>query len=134
MEENQPLPHHLCRTTSKPALPPEATPSRQKQSHLTKSTQTFGSSFDLPKSPIPVRTMIPITPTITGLSATEVEPLQLPEDTKSELSEMVTGVFQQEVDRQPKVVQQEITSELESVQPKVDHEPIIVQTEVTFEP
>ena len=46
-------------------------------------------------------TAIPVTPTITGLSATEVEPLQLPEDAESELSETVTEVVQQEVDPQP---------------------------------
>ena len=78
--------------------------------------------------------MIPVTPTITGTSVTEVESPQLPEDTRSDPSETVTQVVQQEVDSQPKVVQQEITSELEFVQLKVDPKPIIVQQEVTSEP
>lgn len=136
MEENQPLPRCLHRTMSKLPLPPEATPSRQKRSHLTESitSQTSSSSSDLPESLILIHTGIPVTPTITGLLATEVEPLQLPEETKSEFSETVTKFVQQEVDPQPKVVQQEITYELEIVKPEVDPEPIIVQTKVTSEP
>jgi len=107
VEENQPLPHRPRRTVSKPPLLPEATPSQRKRSHLTESStsQTSGSSSDLPESPISIRTTILVTPTITGLSTTKVEPLQLPEDTENELSEMVTEVVQQEVDPQPKVVQ-----------------------------
>ena len=56
-----------------------------------------------------------------------MESLQLPKDTKSELSEMVIEVVQQEVDPQPKVFQQEITSELEYIQPEVNPEPITIQ-------
>ena len=100
MEENQPLPRHSQTISSELPLLPEVTPSQKKRSHLIESStsQTSGSSSDLPKSPIPASTVIPVTPTVTGLSATEVEHLQLPEDTKIELSEMVTEVVQQEVD------------------------------------
>jgi len=108
MEENQPLPHCSRRTLSKPPLLPEATPGQQKRSRLTESStlETSGSSYDLPESPILVCTTILVTPTITGLSATEVEPLQLPEDNESELSETITEVVQQEVDPQLEVVKE----------------------------
>jgi len=97
MEENQPLPHRSRKTASKLPLLPEATPSRRKQSRLTESStsQTSGSSSDLPESPILVHTAIPDTPIITGLSVTEVEPLKLLEDIESELSETVTKAVQQ---------------------------------------
>ena len=106
MEENQPLPHCSCRTMSKPSLPLEATSSRRKWSCLTDSitSQTYGPSSNLLESPILVSIVIPITPTITGSSVTEVEPLQLPKDTENRLSEMVTEVVQQEVDPQLEVV------------------------------
>lgn len=97
MEEHQILSCHLQRTASKSPLPPKATRSRKKWSHLTESgtSKTFGSSSELPESHISVSTMTPVTPIITGISVTKVEPLQLPEDTKSELSETIT---RQEVD------------------------------------
>lgn len=50
--------------------------------------------------------MIVVTPTTTGLSATEVKALKLPQDIESEPSEMVTKIFQQEADPKPKVVQE----------------------------
>lgn len=133
MAEHQPLPYHSWRTASKPPLPPKATP--RKQSHLTESStsQTFGSSSELPESPILVSTMTLVTPIIIGTPIGEVEPLQLPEDTKSELSEMITQVVQEEVDSQPKVVQQEITYEPKYIQQEVHPKPITVQPEVTFE-
>lgn len=46
VEEHQPLPYRSRKTVGKLHLPPEATPSQQKRSHLTESStsQTFGSS------------------------------------------------------------------------------------------
>ena len=119
MEENQPLTHRSQRAVSKLPLSREATPIQSKQSCLTGSStsQASGSSSELLETPILVSTVTPVTPTITGTFVSEVEPLQLPKDTKSELNEIITQVVQQEVDSQPKVVQQEITSESKSVQP-----------------
>lgn len=81
MEENQPLPHHSWRAASKPPLMPEATPTQSKQSHLigSSTSQAFGSSSELPKTPIPISTVTPVTPIVTGTSVTEVESPQLPE-------------------------------------------------------
>ena len=76
MEENEPLPHFLWRAANKLPLLPEATPIRSKRSCLTGSStsQTSGSSSKLLETPIPVSTVTPVTPIVTGTSVTEVEP------------------------------------------------------------
>eukprot|EP00253_Pinus_taeda_P035045 PITA_35045 len=76
----------------------------------------------------------PVTPTIFGTSVPKEEVSQLPEDISIDLSETVTENFQQEVDPQLEISQQESTSELELVQPKVNLESIPVQIEVTSKP
>ena len=92
MEEHQPLPHRSRRTTNKPPLSPKATRIRSKRSRLIESStsQTSDSSFELLETPIPVSTVTAVTPTITGTFVTEVKSPQLPKDTRTESSEMVT--------------------------------------------
>ena len=48
--------------------------------------------------------MTPVTPTVTSTSVTKVESPQLPQETRTESSETVTQVVQQQVDSQTKVV------------------------------
>lgn len=107
MEENQPLPDHLWRATSKPPLMPKATLVRSKQSHLTASSisQASSYSYELIETPIPVSTTTLVTPMVTSTSITKVESPQLHEETRTKSSEMVTQVVQQQVDSQSKVVQ-----------------------------
>jgi len=92
VEENQPLPCGLRRAMSKLPLPLEATAIRSKRSCLTGSStsQASGSSSQLPKTPTLESNVTPVTPKVTGTSVTKVESSQLPKETRTQSSEMIT--------------------------------------------